>query len=150
MVWRWRKVLGVTKTNNPRTYQLLTEASQAGADALKEKTWTEEEREAARRNAARLNLGKHLKTGYHGPTWTAKERALLGKLPDTEVARRTGRTREAVRIERERQGIPNPDSRGWTAEDIAQLVQVQATFFRFAASFLGGSVCWRCSCCVQP
>jgi hypothetical protein len=32
----------------------------------------------------------------------------------------------------------------------AVLVQVQATFFRFAGNFLGGSVCWRCSCCEQP
>jgi len=30
------------------------------------------------------------------------------------------------------------------------LVQVQATFFRFLGCFLGGSVCWRCSCCEQP
>jgi hypothetical protein len=26
VVWRWRKVWGVTKTNNSRTYELLTEA----------------------------------------------------------------------------------------------------------------------------
>jgi hypothetical protein len=35
VVWRWRNTLGVTKTNNARTYELLTEAGQAGADANK-------------------------------------------------------------------------------------------------------------------
>ncbi len=83
--------------------------------------WTEEEREAKRQMAERLNLRKHLKTGYHGPLWTSAQLKLLGKFPDDEVARRTGRTVNAVRIERERQGIPNPESRGWTAEEIAQL-----------------------------
>jgi hypothetical protein len=33
---------------------------------------------------------------------------------------------------------------------LSDLVHVQATFFRFAGCFLGGSVCWRCSCCEQP
>ncbi len=48
---RWRKALGLTKKNNERTYQLLlTEASQAGADALKATEWSEEEIDFKRRN----------------------------------------------------------------------------------------------------
>jgi hypothetical protein len=121
VVWRWRKALAVTKKNNPRTYQLLTEASQAGADKLKAKEWTEEEREVKREINQRLGLTRNLRPSYHDPSWMAEERKLLGEMPDAEVARRIGRTVDAVRIERERRGIPNPVLWGWTAEDIAQL-----------------------------
>ncbi len=41
-----------------------------------------------------------------GPRWTGQQLALLGKMPDDEVARLTGRTVEAVRIRRTRLGIP--------------------------------------------
>jgi hypothetical protein len=61
--------------------------------------------------ALEMNLGRTLLLGYHGPWWTAKDIALLGKLPDDEVARRTARSAEAVRIKRQRLGIPNPADR---------------------------------------
>jgi hypothetical protein len=37
--------------------------------------------------------------------------SLLGRLPDDEVARRTGRSWNAVRLKREELGIPNPQRR---------------------------------------
>jgi hypothetical protein len=49
--------------------------------------------------------------GYGGASWTRRELALLGKLPDEEVAARVGRTPNAVRIKREKLGIPNPVDR---------------------------------------
>jgi hypothetical protein len=49
-------------------------------------------------------LGRNPKAGYHGPWWTKAEVALLGRVPDEEVARRTGRTVGAVRQKRERLG----------------------------------------------
>jgi hypothetical protein len=61
-----------------------------------------------RRTARELDLGRHLRKGYHGPRWTPAELALLGNLADEEVARRTGRTVNAVRQQRERRGLPNP------------------------------------------
>ena len=51
---------------------------------------------------------KHLPTGYHGPRWAAWELALLGTVPDREVARRTGRSVAGVRQKRMKLGIANP------------------------------------------
>jgi hypothetical protein len=48
-----------------------------------------------------LNLSQCLKAGYYGVWWTDEEIALLGTMPDAEVARRTGRTSNAVRQKRE-------------------------------------------------
>jgi len=56
--------------------------------------------------ARRLNLAQHLQPGYHGPRWTAEQLALLGTLPDADVAARIGRTPNAVRVMRDRLGIP--------------------------------------------
>jgi hypothetical protein len=41
------------------------------------------------------------------PPWTKSEIALVGKLPDKEVARRTGRTLYAVQTRRNRLKLPN-------------------------------------------
>jgi hypothetical protein len=48
-----------------------------------------------------------VRTGNHGLEWSGLELALLVKLSDAEVARRTGRTRVAVTVKRNRLGIPN-------------------------------------------
>jgi hypothetical protein len=48
-----------------------------------------------------LGLGRYLQKGYHGPWWTKAEVALLGRVSDEEVARRTGRSVYAVRQKRE-------------------------------------------------
>jgi hypothetical protein len=53
--------------------------------------------------------------------WQARELRLLGKLPDEEVARRTGRSAGAARRKREALGIVNPASRTWTPEELALL-----------------------------
>jgi hypothetical protein len=66
------------------------------------------------------NLGCPI-PGDHGPRWTPAEVALLGTMPDEEVAARTGKTPGAVRQKREELGIPNPAANTWTAEDIALL-----------------------------
>jgi hypothetical protein len=39
--------------------------------------------------------------------WKPEELALLGTMPDEELARRTGRTANAVRLARNRRGIPS-------------------------------------------
>jgi len=71
-------------------------------------TFTEAERVQRRRQALELNLAQHLKAGYHRPRWTAEHLALLGTLPDAEVGRLLGRTATAVRVMRNRRGIPFP------------------------------------------
>jgi hypothetical protein len=74
---------------------------------MAEREWTDEEREQKRRLNAALGLAKAIIPGYHGPRWTAADLTLLGTLPDTEVAGRTGRTANAVRHRRALLGIPN-------------------------------------------
>ena len=105
VVWRWRKALGVTRTNNEGSRLLCHAAAVAGAEVNHRNGLTEEQCDQRREAAIRLNLGRYLKTGYHGPHWKPKQIALLGKLTDEEVARRTGRTVGAVRIMRTRLGI---------------------------------------------
>jgi hypothetical protein len=65
-----------------------------------------------RRTAQEMDLGEHLVPGYHGPRWTAAELALLGTASDEEVAARTGRTRESVRLMRTRRGVARHGRRG--------------------------------------
>jgi hypothetical protein len=43
---------------------------------------------------------------------------LLGTLPDAEVAKRTGRSANGVRVKRCKLGIPNPSGPGWTDEEL--------------------------------
>jgi hypothetical protein len=101
----------VTRTNNSGNRRLIRAASAKGADACRGVPLPAELAELRRRRAVELNLGRNLVPGYHGPWWSRAEMALLGKLPDDEVARRTGRTWNAVRQEREELGIPNPQRR---------------------------------------
>jgi hypothetical protein len=121
VVRRWRRLLDVTRTNNPGTHRLVQASAEAGAEAIRAKEWTEEERDAKRRLAKKLKLVRHIKPGYHGPRWTEEQEQLLGTLPDSEVALRTGRTEYAVRLEREQMGLPNPESRAWTPEELWHL-----------------------------
>jgi hypothetical protein len=121
VVRQWRCFLDVDCVNNPGTHRLVQATAEAGAEAIKEKEWTEQERQAKREAAHRVNLGRYLQPGWHGPRWTAEQKKLLGKLPDAEVARQIGRTTNAGRIKREKLGLPNPESRAWTAEELAQL-----------------------------
>jgi hypothetical protein len=92
---------GVTCTNNDGTQRLMRAASELGAEPQRGKRLTPEQVERRRRTARELSLGRYLRPGYHGPWWTKAEVALLGRVPDEEVARRTGRSTDAVRQKRE-------------------------------------------------
>src|SRR5262245_24977132 len=85
-VWRWRKALGVGRDGTEGSRGLIRAAVEAGAAAMREREYTDEECDRMSRRARELNLARHLPTGYHGPWWSAKELALLGELPDAEVA----------------------------------------------------------------
>jgi hypothetical protein len=108
VVWRWRKALGVGRTDNEGSARLMRAAAEKGGEAFGARGWTPEERERLRQVNARLGLAKHLVLGYHGPRWAAWELALLGTVPDREVAWRTGRSVDGVRQKRMRVGIANP------------------------------------------
>jgi hypothetical protein len=121
VVWRSRKVLGIPRAVTEGSKLLIQAAAQAGADVMQAREFNQEEREVKRRNARRLNLGQHLKTGYHGPHWTEAELQLLGRLPDADVAAIAGRTVTAVRIRRTKLGIPTARDgrkrRAWTTAE---------------------------------
>jgi hypothetical protein len=128
VVWRWRRVLGVGRTNNEGTRRLVRAAAEAGAAERRGKPLPREEVEQRRRTARELNLGQYLQPGYHGPVWTREQLALLGTLPDEEVARRTSRTPRAVRVMRRRRGVPPPPGaqtrRRWSAREDAVVRQL--------------------------
>jgi hypothetical protein len=113
----WQRALGVGRTDNEGSRRLIRAAAGAGGEALRERGLTPEERERHRQNAKRLNLAQYLPKGYVGPWWTAKQRALLGKLPDEEVAAKVGRTVDAVRRQRYLLSIPNPQTNRWSGEE---------------------------------
>jgi hypothetical protein len=108
VVWRWRKALGIGRTDPEGTRRLMGAAAAVGAEAMRHYEYTAQERDQRRRRAVELNLARHLKTGYHGLRWTAQEVSLLGSLPDAEIAQRVGRTVAAVRQKREELRLPNP------------------------------------------
>ena len=111
VVWRWRRALGVGRMDNPGSRRLIRAVSATGAAAGRGPGPTPEQ-------AERRRLWRELNVA---PRWTAAHLALLGDLPDDEVARRTGRSWNAVRQKREALGIPNPVPvcRRWTAEEDA-------------------------------
>jgi len=105
VVWRWRKILGVTCTNNEGSRLLNQAAAAAGGAAMRERGLTDQECDERSWAAVRQNLKRFLHTGYHGPRWTAEDLALLGTLPDAEVAAQIGRSVSAARVMRTRVGI---------------------------------------------
>ena len=55
--------------------------------------------------------------------WTAEEKAMLGKIPDEEIARRTGRPIGSVSNKRQQQRLPKPNAQRkyWSEEEIRLL-----------------------------
>jgi hypothetical protein len=85
----------------------LMRAAEMGAAATVARAWMPQERERRRQVKARLGLAKHLVLDHNGPLWRAWEVALLGTVPDREVARRMGRSVAGVRRKRTKLGIAN-------------------------------------------
>jgi hypothetical protein len=90
---------------------LTLAASAKGADVQRGVELPPEQVERRRQTAIEQDLGRNLRPGYYGESWKDEDAALLGKVPDDEIARRTGRTVNAVRQRRELLGIPNPTAR---------------------------------------
>jgi hypothetical protein len=68
-----------------------------------------------------LDRVRHLQAANRERAWPAGHLALLGKLTDAEVAARTGRDKNGVRVKRSKLGIPNPSGPGWKAEELVRL-----------------------------
>lgn len=124
-VWKWRKALGVVRLNNPGSMRLIVKSSMNGADAIRDVPLPAKAVEERRQRALKLNLGRNLWVGYHGPTWTKKELSLLGTKTDEEVAKSVSRSVNAVRIKRSKLGIPKVGGRPyryWTSEEMELLL----------------------------
>ena len=91
-VWAWRKALGVGRADSEGSRRLIQAAAELGAAEVRGKPLPPEQVERRRQTAIDKGLGRNLVTGYHGPRWTAEDIALLGTIPDEDVARQTGRT----------------------------------------------------------
>jgi hypothetical protein len=96
----------VTCAANEGSRRLRQAAAEAGAAAMRRRGLSEEERDERSRRARRLNLGRFLHLGYHGPRWARAQLRLLGKEPDDVVARKIGHSEVAVRVMRNRLGSP--------------------------------------------
>jgi hypothetical protein len=120
-VWAWRRALGVTRTTNEGSHRLIQVSAKKGAKAIKARVWTDEERAQRRQLNTERELASNLIPGYHGPLWTAQDIAMLGRMLDEVVARRTRRTVGAVRQKRLELGLSNPASNRWREAEVALL-----------------------------
>jgi hypothetical protein len=118
----WRAALGVEgQFGTEGSARLHQAVSEKGAAAMQAREFTERERRARRRRARKLNLGQYLEAARRKSAWPEEHLALLGTMPDDELAQQLGKSENAVRLQRERQGIPNPSGHGWTEEELALL-----------------------------
>jgi hypothetical protein len=112
VVWRWRKALGAGRKNCEGTRRLMRDASEQGAARTRGVKLPPEQVERRRRTAIELGYVRRIRPGYNlSPWWSPRKVALLGRLPDEDVAAKVGRSPDAVRQKREKQGIPNPQDR---------------------------------------
>jgi hypothetical protein len=120
-VFNWRKAMGVRRMENEGTARLMLASAHKGALGIIAHDWTDQERDQRSRRAVELGVDRNLILGYHGPRWTPEDIALLGTIPDEDVASRTGRKADAVRQKQEELGIANPVSGRWSGEEVALL-----------------------------
>jgi hypothetical protein len=99
-VWRWRKAFGVDRVNNPGSNRLVRANSKKGSERIRTRVFTKAERARHRAINRQFGLSRNLKLRWKGREWKRHELSLLGKWPDAEVARRIGRTENAVRVRR--------------------------------------------------
>jgi hypothetical protein len=115
VIRKWRRALGVSRTDNEGTRRLIQAAAEAGARAARDRPVPPEERERRRRAALEKDLGRYLLPGFNGfnvRAWTRKEDKLVRTMPPAEVASRTGRTLTAVYDRRSLLGVPDGRRRG--------------------------------------
>lgn len=104
-VGRWRKAFGVEQWGTEGSKRLLQQNSEAGAEATRGKS---PPRGLAKRRAATRKAGNYPPPPSRWPMgfWKAEEIALLGTMPDKDLAQQLGRSYVAVRRKRREMGIP--------------------------------------------
>ena len=101
VAWKWRQALGVGRMDSEGSRRLILAAGQAGADAMKQREFTPEEREKRSARAKQVNQAQHMRKKPPRPLWTAADLELLAaESDDAQVAAATGRTVNAVRAMR--------------------------------------------------
>lgn len=126
-VWNWRKKFDVSGTaTTPGSRRAHRVACQAGAEAMKQKEWTEAEMDV--KVVAALRCGTRPGPRWTPATggWTLDEMALLGTDHDQVIAAHIGRTHRAVTFKRLTLRISafsgNPgNGRPWTKEELRLL-----------------------------
>lgn len=100
VVWRWRRrfVPGAGHVRTAGDRVAHRRASETGAAALGAREWTDAEIDARAERSKRLGLRPPNRWAATG--WTPEQDALLGTMPDENVAAIVGRTAEAVRCRR--------------------------------------------------
>jgi hypothetical protein len=100
-VWRWRKAFGVTRIGTDGSRRLHQVISEAGGAKVRGK---KRPRDQVRRQAA-TRRERHYPPPPHPRAWKPEQLALLGTMPDEELASLIGETANGVRLKRERLGI---------------------------------------------
>jgi hypothetical protein len=84
-----RQQFGEVMQEMQKKMEPVMKSAQAGADVMKVKEWSQEERDASTQRNKRRNSAAHLPPGFKGEWWNDEDLALLGTLPDEEIAERT-------------------------------------------------------------
>jgi hypothetical protein len=108
-VWNWRKALGVAMWEPEGSRRLHQQTSEAGAAKHRGKRLPPDQVERRRRTALELGLRPPGRT--NGRPWTRRELAMLGSMPDEQIAARIDRTATAVRVKRTALGIATAEDR---------------------------------------
>jgi hypothetical protein len=103
VVWKWRKAFGVSGTaTTPGSKRVHYAACKTGAYGIKVKEWTDQELEAKAAAAKKCGTKPGPRWTPANGAWTADQVALLGTDDDKAIAKRIGRSENAVRLKRER------------------------------------------------
>jgi hypothetical protein len=104
-VCKWRKALGVDRRNNEGS-QALIHAATTRARSAQAPVRSEEYRQKQRENIRRRRAEGSAPELATGRAWSPEHKALLGTMPDEEVASRTGHPLRSVKTVRLRLRIP--------------------------------------------
>jgi hypothetical protein len=105
-VWSWRRALGVSQWGTEGSKQLHQEVSDQAAEVTRGTRQSEET--VRQRMQTRRERGCPLPVRWAEDGWTPEEVALVGTMPDEELARQLGRSPSAVSLKRRRLKIANP------------------------------------------